>query len=285
MFMQSKLLSVRVTVLVFLMTSAGSVNAAWTGYTDRAAWEAAAASAGLTVSTNDFSTDPSSGFNLGGGTFSQTGGTYANERKEGGVIRVGYEGGGMVYGMGFDFGRGINALGDPVAGTALIRARETGGLLAFQSASDPAITFIGVISDQPYVATCGTVFTCPGFGSDEAYISFALAGTSFVDNWSVASTSVADADGDGVADSADNCQLIANAAQLDTNGDGYGNACDPDLDNNGVVNFLDASLFGGLFGAGTGDGDFNGDGNTNFLDYSIFPDFFGGPPGPSGVAP
>ena len=94
-----------------------------------------------------------------------------------------------------------------------------------------------------------------------------------------------DTDGDGVPDSADNCTLEANASQLDTNGDGYGNACDPDLDNNGVVNFLDSSVFSGLFGAGTGDGDFNGDGNTNFLDYAIFPDYFGGPPGPSGVAP
>ena len=94
-----------------------------------------------------------------------------------------------------------------------------------------------------------------------------------------------DTDGDGVTDDVDNCTLVANASQLDTNGDGFGNACDPDLDNNGVVNFIDASLFGGLFGPGTGDGDFNGDGNTNFIDYAIFPTYFGGPPGPSGIAP
>ena len=94
-----------------------------------------------------------------------------------------------------------------------------------------------------------------------------------------------DTDGDGISDDTDNCTLVDNATQLDSNGDDYGNACDPDLDNNGVVNFLDASIFGGLFGPGTGDGDFNGDGNTNFLDYSIFPAYFGGPPGPSGLAP
>lgn len=94
-----------------------------------------------------------------------------------------------------------------------------------------------------------------------------------------------DTDGDGVADTADNCTLVANASQLDTNGDNYGNACDPDLDNNGTVNFLDAAAFGALFGPGTGDGDFNGDGNTNFLDYAIFPSYFGGSPGPSGLVP
>ncbi|MDN3640473.1 PHB depolymerase family esterase [Simiduia curdlanivorans] len=36
----------------------------------------------------------------------------------------------------------------------------------------------------------------------------------------------ADTDGDGVADSADNCPLIANANQQDNDGDGLGNVCD-----------------------------------------------------------
>ena len=36
----------------------------------------------------------------------------------------------------------------------------------------------------------------------------------------------ADGDGDGVADSCDNCPLVANANQFDQDGDGYGNSCD-----------------------------------------------------------
>jgi hypothetical protein len=95
-----------------------------------------------------------------------------------------------------------------------------------------------------------------------------------------------DTDGDGVLDAADNCTLVSNATQLDTNGDGFGNACDPDLDNNGVVNFIDISIFSGQFGSASGgDADFNGDGLVNFVDYSIVPAYVFGPPGPSGVAP
>ncbi|NNF17054.1 MAG: hypothetical protein HKN70_09920 [Gammaproteobacteria bacterium] len=95
-----------------------------------------------------------------------------------------------------------------------------------------------------------------------------------------------DVDEDGVDDSVDNCTLIPNAAQIDTNGDGYGNACDPDLDNNGIVNFTDVSLWAPLFNTVTsGDADFNGDGVANFGDFAIFSDYFLEPPGPSALAP
>lgn len=47
-----------------------------------------------------------------------------------------------------------------------------------------------------------------------------------------------DQDNDGIPDNQDNCLLAFNPTQFDSNGDGYGSACDPDLDNNGVVNFL-----------------------------------------------
>ncbi len=95
-----------------------------------------------------------------------------------------------------------------------------------------------------------------------------------------------DTDMDGVPDVGDNCSLIANSSQLDSNGDGFGNACDPDLNNDGTVNFSDIILFANEFGSTSGgDADFNGDGVVNFPDYVIVPDYFLGPPGPSGIAP
>jgi hypothetical protein len=49
-----------------------------------------------------------------------------------------------------------------------------------------------------------------------------------------------DSDGDQVADPVDNCQLAPNADQADFDGDGLGDACDPDADGDRVENAGDA---------------------------------------------
>ena len=97
-----------------------------------------------------------------------------------------------------------------------------------------------------------------------------------------------DTDGDGMHDNIDNCINVANADQRDTDGDGYGNACDADLVNTdglNIVNLSDYSVFRSVFGTADPDADFNGDGIVNLSDYSIFRAAFGKAPGPSCCAP
>ncbi|MFK7888477.1 MAG: M14 family zinc carboxypeptidase [Gammaproteobacteria bacterium] len=91
-----------------------------------------------------------------------------------------------------------------------------------------------------------------------------------------------DTDGDGISDLVDNCTLAANPAQLDTNGDGFGNACDADLNNDNIVNVVDLGLLrSAFFQTGALDSDFNGDGVTNVIDLGIMRSRFFQPPGPS----
>ena len=94
-----------------------------------------------------------------------------------------------------------------------------------------------------------------------------------------------DRDIDGVMEDVDNCRERPNATQSDYDGDGYGNICDPDYDNNGVVNFGDFVDF--LHGWGGNDPriDLNDDGFVNFGDFVIFANHFFGSPGPGAKKP
>jgi hypothetical protein len=103
-----------------------------------------------------------------------------------------------------------------------------------------------------------------------------------------------DADGDGVGDTVDNCTLVANgpddgitagSPQNGTDGDGYGNICDGDLNQDDYVNVVDLGLFKQRFFTADPDADLNGDGIVNVLDLGLFKAMFFKVPGPSGMAP
>ena len=100
-------------------------------------------------------------------------------------------------------------------------------------------------------------------------------------------TAEADSDGDLVSESQDNCTLVANADQRDTDSDGYGNLCDGDLNNDISTNTLDLHLYKGKHSSAQGDlnydidADFNGDGSIDTLDLDIYKGFHRKAPGPS----
>ncbi|MEL7448065.1 MAG: DUF1028 domain-containing protein [Pseudomonadota bacterium] len=92
-----------------------------------------------------------------------------------------------------------------------------------------------------------------------------------------------DADGDGQPDLLDNCVLAANPEQTDSDADGFGNACDTDVDNDCVTNFADLGLLkAGFFGTDPLL-DFSGDTVVNFADLSVMKQLFFQPPGPSAL--
>jgi len=102
-----------------------------------------------------------------------------------------------------------------------------------------------------------------------------------------------DRDGDGVPDVADNCidepngPLLPDAGgnvQLDADRDGYGNACDADFNEDGIVNFVDLARMKSAFLSGNPVADLNGDRAVNFGDLAIMKRFFFQKPGPSGLA-
>jgi hypothetical protein len=101
--------------------------------------------------------------------------------------------------------------------------------------------------------------------------------------------SVADLDGDGVSEAIDNCLEVQNPDQNDTNADGYGDACDADYSDDGVVGGPDFARFLAAFGSSRGDGEYdpiydhNGDGGIGGPDLGVLLVQFGGSPGPSGL--
>jgi len=89
-----------------------------------------------------------------------------------------------------------------------------------------------------------------------------------------------DTDGDGIDDTVDNCSTVANPDQIDSNGDGFGNRCDADLNDDLIVNVSDLGLFRQVFFTDDADADFNSDGVVNVADLGALRAAFFQPPGP-----
>ena len=94
-------------------------------------------------------------------------------------------------------------------------------------------------------------------------------------------------DGDGVPDRIDNCLMINNSTQDDTDQDDCGNLCDADYDNDGIVGILDFGQFGAAYLTNDEekihiDGEVAG-GTVGLLDFGGFAGLYLSVPGPSGT--
>jgi len=95
-----------------------------------------------------------------------------------------------------------------------------------------------------------------------------------------------DFDGDGVGDNSDNCSEASNPSQDDTDGDGCGNLCDADYDNNGIVGFPDFGAFSAAFSTNNEEfchTDPVSRCTVGFPDFGFFSGNFSAAPGPSGT--
>ncbi|MBL9120434.1 MAG: thrombospondin type 3 repeat-containing protein [Phycisphaerae bacterium] len=82
-----------------------------------------------------------------------------------------------------------------------------------------------------------------------------------------------DFDGDGVGDVCDNCEQVSNPDQADSNGNGVGDACEAscpaDLNNSGGVDAADLAILLGAWGVGGGASDLNSSGGVDAADLAI----------------
>jgi hypothetical protein len=97
-----------------------------------------------------------------------------------------------------------------------------------------------------------------------------------------------DTDGDGLCDPLDSC-LATPGAPVDSDLDGYGDACDPDFTNDGVVGLPDYLMLGMAFGSRRGEPgyapalDMNDDGTIGLPEFLLLGARLGSTPGPSGL--
>ena len=133
-----------------------------------------------------------------------------------------------------------------VAATAIVDARNGGGFYS-------ARTSVEVIDDSGAQITSAS----------------GIYGSALID----------DGDADGAPDTIDTCRTRANPDQRDSDGDGAGNACDADLNNDQIVNMEDLGLLRQRFFSNDPDADLNGDGVVNVVDLGRFRLLFGSAPG------
>jgi hypothetical protein len=183
---------------------------------------------------------------------------------------------------------GTGALGSAPAGFEL--SVPQGGDFRLVAASQPGGPFdiyfsLGTGNRQPLLSG----LTDTGFYTGEIIQVSAAGVATVIGTFNVGEDDTpppqVDTDNDTIFDQNDNCTLIANTDQRDTDGDGFGNRCDGDLNNDNIVNVTDQNLLKARFMTSDPHADLNGDGTVNSLDLGLFKNLYLKPPGPRGALP
>jgi hypothetical protein len=101
---------------------------------------------------------------------------------------------------------------------------------------------------------------------------------------------IADTDGDLIPDVFDNCREVASGPndtgcqQTDSDGDGFGNVCDADYSNDGVVAGTDFAIWAAGFGGTDPVLDQTCDGVVAGSDFGFYSGLFCSAPGPGATA-
>jgi hypothetical protein len=126
-------------------------------------------------------------------------------------------------------GNGVRDPGEaalPAGTIAIALYRTADNTLVYTQ--DSGFTLLDLIGSYyvAYTLPPGYTFSPPGAGSHVGPTGRASFTLKSGDSVIVSAGMFPDADGDGVADSADNCPLVPNSAQQDSDGDGIGDICD-----------------------------------------------------------
>jgi hypothetical protein len=127
-----------------------------------------------------------------------------------------------------------NAATDSASGVRsyIALVRNAAGAIVWSRVVRPSVTSLTVPDELAPGQYTTEVYAFDGAGAQP----FSSKATS---TFSIVGTAPADSDGDGHADTADNCPFAVNADQADGDADGAGDACDEDDDNDGDADASD----------------------------------------------